>query len=97
MTEDEVGLGTAIDLIQVLNFAHRGWCDTGIVPLDSGVQLVASFGLNPMDVTELFDLGLHPNDIVELIDEGRDLKEIQAGDFNEDELLRNLGLNKPEN
>ena len=97
-TEDDLGAeemeSTTIDLTQVLLFAHRGWCHLGMIPLDSGVQLLTSFGLDPTTITDLFDLGLHPSDIVELLDEGRDLKEIHHADFNDDELLQKLFANK---
>lgn len=95
--EDVVSEPTAIDLQQVLNFAHRGWCDTGLVPLDSGVQLSAFFGLDPQVIVDMFDLGLHPTDIVELLEEGRNLKEIQQGNFNEDELIERLFQRRKKN
>lgn len=95
MKDEDLGVeSTDIDLTQVLNFAHRGWCDTGIIPMDQGVQLLAGFNLDPVVVMDLFDLGLHPTDIVELLDEGRDLKEIHQADFNDDELIRSLFARK---
>lgn len=89
-----------IDLLQLLVLAHRGWLDTSVIPLDSGVRLLATFEIDPEFIVDLFETGLQPIDIIDLIrgdsviEDIIDLAEIKGFPLNS-ATIRNLLDEKP--